>query len=351
MKTILVTGGSGFIGSHACVCLLEQNYNIVVLDSNINSSLNSIIGVRNIVREKVKSSIKIKHIKGDIRDEVSLKKIFSEAEYSQNPIEAVIHFAGLKSVQESVFNPLSYWNNNVFGTLQLIKVMNLFNCKTIVFSSSATVYKNNDAGLLIETDDIKPSNPYGQTKATVENILKSVFESDNEWRIGNLRYFNPIGAHQSGFIGENPKNKPNNLFPYICGVASGKFDKLRIFGNNWPTFDGTGIRDYIHVMDLAEAHISALDFLLNAKPQILNLNVGTGIGTSVIELVNTFQKVNNIEIPFEFSEKREGDVAMSVADNSKIMSLFKWQPKRDLKDMCLDGWNWQLKNQNGFKFN
>ena len=344
MKTVLVTGGTGFIGSHACISLLEQNYNIVVLDSNINSSPDSLIGVKNIIKDKVKSSIKIKFIKGDIRDENILKNIFSEAKNCKNPIEAVIHFAGLKSVEESVFNPLSYWNNNVYGTLQLIKVMNLHNCKTIVFSSSATVYKNNDSGLLKETDDIKPSNPYGITKATVENILKSVFESDNEWRIANLRYFNPIGAHKSGFIGENPKNNPNNLFPYICGVASGKFEKLKIFGNNWPTFDGTGIRDYIHVMDLAEAHICAIDFLLKEQPQILNLNVGTGIGTSVIELVNTFQNVNNIEIPFKFSDKREGDVAMIVADNTKIISLLDWNPKRNLKDMCFDGWNWQSKN-------
>ncbi len=345
MKTVLVTGGAGFIGSHACICLLEQNYNIVVLDSNVNSTPNSLIGVKNIVRENVKSSIKLKFVKGDIRDEDILRKIFFEAKNSKNPIEAVIHFAGLKSVEESVFNPLSYWNNNVYGTLQLIKVMNLFNCKTIVFSSSATVYKYKNSGFLKETDNIKPSNPYGYTKACIENILQSVFESDNEWRIANLRYFNPIGAHQSGLIGENPKNKPNNLFPYICGVASGKFDKLSIFGNNWPTFDGTGIRDYIHVMDLAEAHISAIDFLLNEQPQIFNLNVGTGIGTSVVELVNIFQNVNKIEVPFEFSEKRDGDVAMIVADNSKIMSLFKWHPKRNLKDMCFDGWNWQLKNQ------
>ena len=345
MTTVLVTGGCGFIGSHACVCLLEQNYNIVVLDSNINSSPNSLIGVKNIFKNKGKSSIKIKFVKGDIRDEKVLKNIFSEAENCKNQIEAVIHFAGLKSVEESVFNPLSYWDNNVYGTLQLIKVMNLYNCKTIVFSSSATVYKNNDSGLLKETDDIKPSNPYGFTKATVESVLKTVFESDDEWRIANLRYFNPIGAHQSGFLGENPKNKPNNLFPFICGVASGKFNELRIFGNNWPTFDGTGIRDYIHVMDLAEAHICSIDFLLKEKPQILNLNVGTGIGTSVIELVNTFQNVNKIDIPFKFSEKREGDVAMIVADNSKIISLLDWNPKRNLKDMCFDGWNWQSKNQ------
>ena len=347
MKTILVTGGTGFIGSHACICLLEKKYNIVVLDSNINSSPDSLKGVQNIVESKVKSSVEIDFVKGDVRDENILKKIFSEAKNSKNPIEAVIHFAGLKSVEESVFNPLAYWNINVFGTMQLLKVMDLFNCKTIVFSSSATVYKNNDYGLLKEIDEINPLNPYGHTKATVENILESVFDSDIEWRIANLRYFNPIGAHQSGLIGENPKNKPNNLFPYICGVASKNFEKLTIFGNNWPTFDGTGIRDYIHVMDLAEAHISAIDFLLDNQPQFLNLNVGTGIGTSVLQLIDTFQNVNNIEIPFEFSGKRKGDVSMSVADNSKIISILNWLPKRTLKEMCLDGWNWQLKNLNG----
>ena len=348
-KTILVTGGTGFIGSHACCVLIEENYRIIIVDSNINSSELSLKAIKKIFENNKSLMPDIIFSKGDIRDEVFLKKVFSNAAKNGYAIDGVLHFAGLKSVEESVKAPLTYWDNNVLGTINLLKVMELFNCKTIVFSSSATIYGNNNVIPIKENIEIKPFNTYGHTKASVECILESVSKSSKKkWKIANLRYFNPIGAHETGLIGEDPLNKPNNLFPYICSVASGKYDFLNVFGKDWPTFDGTGIRDYIHVVDLAEAHVITLDYLFKNETDIINLNIGTGIGTSVLELIDAFQEVNKCKVPYKFCDRRPGDVSTLVADNQKAFKLLKWKPKRNLKDMCRDGWRWIKKNPNGY---
>ena len=267
----------------------------------------------------------------------------------KHPINAVIHFAGLKAVADSVANPIRYWETNVWGSLCLFKVMKDFDCKTIVFSSSATIYGKSDNEPLKESFVIKPSNPYGQTKAAVESMLEDIFiSSKSSWRIANLRYFNPVGAHESGFIGEDPCNIPNNLFPLICRVAKGIYKKIEVYGGDWPTIDGTGVRDYIHVMDLADSHRFALNHLLDNKPQFLNLNIGTGIGTSVLEFIKAFQDVNNCNIPFEISDRRPGDLAHVIANNEKALTVLKWEAIRTLEDICRDGWNWQTKNPNGY---
>ena len=264
-------------------------------------------------------------------------------------IESVIHFAGLKSVFDSVINPIKYWDTNVSGTINLLKIMQKYSCKNIVFSSSATVYKFKEIGKFNENDICAPVNPYGNTKLTIEKILKDVDKSEpNKWRIASLRYFNPIGAHQSGLIGEDPLQTPNNIFPRITGVANGKLDLIKIFGSDWPTEDGTCIRDYIHVMDVAEGHLLVLNYLLRENPQFLTLNLGTGRGISVLELISTFEKVNKVKIPFIFDKRRVGDNASLVADNSLAKSILNWTPKRNIEDMCKDGWNWRLKNPNGF---
>ena len=347
-KKILVTGGAGFIGSHTCLLLLEKGYEIIVLDSFVNSDKKSIARVIELNRKKFQNAGFIKLICGDIRDEKVLDKIFAESELDK-PIEAVIHFAGLKAVKESVMNPLIYWDVNVNGSIKLFSVMKKFNCRTIVFSSSATIYGISDDKPISETATINPTNPYGNTKASIELLLNNIFKSDSKsWRIANLRYFNPIGAHQSGLIGESPVGIPNNLFPYITQVASSKIARLNIFGNNWPTIDGTGVRDYIHVMDLAEGHIAALDFLLGSKAQIINLNLGTGKGTSVLELIKCFEAVNNIKIPYNIVARREGDIGTVIADNSLALSSLNWSPKRSLEEMCLDGWKWQKLNPKGY---
>ena len=344
---ILVTGGSGYIGSHTCVSLLEKNFKLTIVDSNVNSSHESINRIKIILGDKVKNRIIFK--KGDIRDEFFLKEIFSKAIKENNPIEGVIHFAGLKSVEESIKDPLIYWDVNVKGSIVLFRVMELFNCNLIVFSSSATVYGNAETIPIQETCYINPTNTYGHTKITTEYILQDIFRSSkNKWRICNLRYFNPIGAHSSGLIGENPFNYPNNLFPIICGVVQGKYRQLSIYGNDWPTKDGTCIRDYIHVMDLAESHCNALEYLLKNKSQLITLNIGRGVGTSVLELMNTFKEVNNCDIPYDFSSKRSGDVPVLVANNKLSSLILNWKPKRSLKDMCIDGWRWQIMNPNGY---
>jgi len=245
--------------------------------------------------------------------------------------------------------PITYWENNLCGTINLLKTMEKFNCKILVFSSSATVYKNKFNKFLNENDFCEPVNPYGETKLSVEKFLSDIYQSDpSEWRFACLRYFNPAGAHSSGLIGEDPLGLPNNLYPQITRVAIGKMDYIKIFGSNWPTPDGTGIRDYIHVMDLAEGHFAALDFLINNKPQIIKLNLGTGKGTSVLDLIKTFQRVNDVKIPYIFVDRRPGDNAFVVADISLANSIFDWKPRRNIEDICRDGWNWQLKNPNGF---
>tara|TARA_B100000965_G_C19592608_1_gene758617 strand:+ start:1901 stop:2947 length:1047 start_codon:yes stop_codon:yes gene_type:complete len=345
---ILVTGGAGFIGSHTCLALIKKGYEVLVIDSYANSNEESIRRVIEIARSN-DENVRIDITKTDIRDELILDKLFSNSMLAGNPIDAVIHFAGLKSVKESVINPLLYWDVNVNGSINLFKVMNRYQCRTIVFSSSATIYGQSNDLLIKENKDINPINPYGRTKAVIEKILHDIFYSQpDKWKIANLRYFNPIGAHPSGKIGESPIGIPNNIFPYITQVAAGVRDKLTIFGNDWPTIDGTGVRDYIHVMDLSEGHILALEYLFKTQSQIINLNLGTGIGTSVLELVNTFKRVNNKNIPISFDQRRAGDCCRLVADNSLAVSCLEWAPKRSLEEMCIDGWQWQLSNPQGY---
>ncbi len=351
MRRILVTGGAGFIGSHTCLLLLEKGYELFVIDSYVNSSKHSLGQVRDISKNINPSYEKNIHVfEGDLRDHEFLEKVFINAQDSDLPIQGVIHFAGLKSVVESVKFPLKYWDANVNSSINLLKVMEAHNCRVIVFSSSATIYGLSNNYFLREEDEIKPINPYGNTKAAVEQILNDTYNSSKNWRIANLRYFNPIGAHPSGLIGENPLKKiPNNIFPYITQVASNNISQLNVFGNDWPTPDGTGVRDYIHVMDLAEGHLMALEYLEKEDPKVLNLNLGTGRGTSVLELVETFERVNNLKIPYSYTNRREGDAARLVADNSLASSLLGWTPKKTLEDMCLDGWKWQSLNINGYQ--
>lgn len=350
MKSILVTGGAGFIGSHTCLTLLENGFEIFVFDSYINSSKKSLKNIIKILKKNNKDLESNLHLfKGDLKNVRNIEAIFQAALKKNKAIEAVIHFAGLKSVKESIVYPCSYWDNNVTGTINLLKIMEKYNCRNIVYSSSATVYKVKSNKLLNEKDECEPVNPYGQTKLTIENFLKDIFNSaSSEWRIACLRYFNPAGAHKSGLIGESPLGKPNNLYPQITKVALGKMSEIKIFGSNWPTPDGTGVRDYIHVSDLAEGHLLALNYLLNNKPQILTLNLGTGKGTSVLEFIRIFERINNVKVPFSFSKRRDGDNAIVVANNSLAKSILKWIPKRNIEDICKSGWNWQLKNPNGF---
>ncbi len=347
---VLVTGGAGFIGSHTCLALLQKGYDLVVIDSYINSNKKSLERVLDVIKLHSNiDNVDIKIIKADVRDKEVLERIFLDSEKSHSPIGAVIHFAGLKSVKESVLNPLLYWDANVNSAINLFSVMNKFNCRTIVFSSSATVYGSRNNTLISEKCDLKPINPYGKTKAAVEDLLHDLYNSNpQKWRVANLRYFNPIGAHSSGLIGESPIGVPNNIFPFITQVASKRLKELNIFGNDWDTSDGTGVRDYIHVMDLAEGHISALEYLINSNNQIINLNLGTGIGTTVLELVNTFESVNNLKIPLRFSNRRMGDSCKVIADNSLAMSCLNWRPRRDVRQMCIDGWKWQLLNPEGY---
>ncbi len=347
--TILVTGGAGFIGSHTVLELVKNNNELVVIDSLVNSSIKSIYRVKEILSSCNYCKSKIKFLNCDISNEKKLRAIFKNQEKKNKPIKSVIHFAGLKSIKESIDKPILYWENNVAGTIKLIKVMQEFNCKKLVFSSSATVYDCKDKKKINEATKLNPINPYGETKLTIENILKSICQNDNKnWYVVCLRYFNPIGADPSGLIGESPKGLPNNIFPYICQVAYGKLDMLRIFGNNWPTKDGTGIRDYIHVLDLANAHLKALNYIEKNNPGCTFLNVGTSIGTSVLELINTFEKVNKCNINYIFADRREGDQSVVVADNKLLVKLFNWKPKFDLEDMCRDGWKWQINNPSGF---
>ena len=350
MSKILVTGGAGFIGSHTCLSLLEKDFDVVVIDSLTNSSHISLERVSEIYKNKTNIFKKIELVQGDLRSIEILNKIFIQSKSEGKPIKAVIHFAGLKSVSESIKKPIKYWDNNLVSTINLLKIMVKYNCYNLVFSSSATIYADSVQDLIEENSLIKPVNPYGFTKASIETILENIFQSDPyKWRIASLRYFNPIGAHRSGLIGENPSGKPNNIFPLILKVAAGKIKQLNVFGNDWPTHDGTGVRDYIHVLDLADGHISALENLLVSKPKMINLNLGTGISTSVLDLINCFEGVNKIKIPYSFTKRREGDVAKVVANNSLALDYLKWSPKRGLQEMCLDGWRWQEMNPNGYE--
>ena len=349
MSTIIVTGGAGFIGSHTCLLLLERGYEIFVIDSFCNSSAKSLEKVLMILlRFNNDLKDKIHLIKGDLKNISDIEKIFKNCLKQFKKVEGVIHFAGLKSVFDSVMDPLSYWENNVIGTINLLKVMEKYDCRTIVFSSSATVYKAKSDKLLTEGDFCEPVNPYGFTKLTIERILSDLNKNNDQWRIASLRYFNPVGAHESGLIGEDPTGKPNNIYPQITRVAIGKLPEIKIFGSDWPTHDGTGIRDYIHVIDLAEGHLCALEYLSNQKPQMLTINLGTGKGTSVLEFIKIFENTNKVKVPFSFHERRQGDNAFVVADNSLAKSILDWKPKRNIEDICRDGWKWQLQNPNGY---
>jgi len=348
MPSILVTGGAGFIGSHTCLALLERGYDIVIIDSFVNSnpiSIDRILEISNLN----KSQNRINVVQSDLRNTEKLNQIFKDAKQQGNSIIGVIHFAGLKSVNESVKNPILYWDNNLISSINLIKIMDENDCRTLVFSSSATVYGFSDKYLINENEKLGPINPYGNTKYVIEKLMHDIYSSSqSEWSIANLRYFNPIGAHNSGLIGENPIGLPNNIFPIILQVAARKIPELKIYGKDWATKDGTGVRDYIHVMDLADGHVLAMEYLLKNSGNILDINLGTGIGTSVLELVNTFKKINKIEVPYSFSERRNGDVSRVVADNSFGRSILNWNPIRSIEDMCRDGWNWKVLNPNGF---
>ena len=336
--SILITGGCGYIGSHTCVEMLKSGYDIVVVDNLYNSSLEALNRVKEL------SGKDFPFYECDIRDREGLRKVFSE-----NKIDVVIHFAGLKAVGESVQKPLEYFDNNVNGTLVLCDVMREFGCKKIVFSSSATVYGNSNPSPLIETmktGDV--TNPYGRTKFMVECILQDLCVSDNEWSVVLLRYFNPIGAHESGRIGEDPNGIPNNLMPYISQVAIGKLPCLSIFGDDYDTPDGTGVRDYIHVVDLAKGHVCAVDYAMKHTGAEA-INLGTGVGYSVLDLVNAFIKVNNIDVPYKIAERRPGDVATCYSDPKKAKELLNWEAQFGVEDMCRDTWNWQSNNPQGYK--
>ncbi|MBV1757879.1 MAG: UDP-glucose 4-epimerase GalE [Dethiosulfatibacter sp.] len=334
---ILVTGGAGYIGSHTAVELLNEGHGIVLLDNFSNSKPETINRIKMITGKSFKS------YNVDLLDKTKLEKIFEE-----NQLDAVIHFAGVKAVGESVEKPIEYYRNNVVGTLVLCETMNRYNVKKMVFSSSATVYGTDNASPLTEDMALSTTNPYGSTKMMIERILNDLCYSDRDWHVSILRYFNPIGAHESGLIGEDPNGEPNNLMPYITQVAVGIRDKLTIFGNDYPTHDGTGIRDYIHVVDLAKGHIKALERVLK-EPGFEVFNLGMGIGCSVLDLIRYFEEATDIKIPFIVSARRPGDVAVCYANPEKAARVLNWRAMKDIKEMCRDSWRWQSKNPQGYK--
>ena len=352
MDSVLITGGTGFIGIHTSLLLIEKGYKVYLVDSLINSSSKAFNRLQNYVLKNCSlASSEIYFREGDVRNINFLRNVFQDAQDNGNTISYVIHFAGLKSVNQSINLPTLYWDNNVSGTINLLKIMDKYNCKNFIFSSSATIYSLEEKSPLNESSKIAPFNPYGQTKAAVENILKDLAQIPNDsWNIISLRYFNPIGAHVSGIFGESPKGEPNNLFPHICNVGSLKEKTLMIFGKDWPTDDGTCIRDYIHIMDLAEGHLDAIKYITKRtkEPFFLPINLGRGKGISVLELVKTFEKINNIKINFKFTDRRAGDKDIVYADCKKANKVLGWFPKRDINQMCRDGWNWHKNNQNGY---
>jgi UDP-glucose 4-epimerase len=344
MANLLVTGGAGFIGSHTCLVLLEADHDLLVLDDFSNSSPLALTRVQELTGRSLQL------VRGDLRDQALLDRIFTDAASHGTPIEAVIHFAGLKAVGESVAQPLRYWDVNVSGSRTLLSAMAAHGCHTLVFSSSATLYGFAEATPIPETAPIQPVNPYGHTKAAVERMLADLAASaPGAWRIACLRYFNPVGAHPSGRIGENPNGTPNNLFPFVSQVAIGQRERLSVFGGDWPTPDGSGVRDYIHVMDLAEGHRAALDCLLAEAPQRLTLNLGSGIGASVLEVVQTFEAASGRAVPYEVVARRHGDAAITVADPSLAAERLGWRTRRSLAEMCRDGWAFQAANPGGYR--
>ena len=338
MAKILVTGGAGYIGSHTCVELLNAGHEVVVLDNLCNSAAESLNRVQQLTQKS------LTFIEGDIRDAQLLDQVFQ-----QHSIDAVIHFAGLKAVGESQQIPLAYFDNNIAGSISLVQAMQRAQVFKLVFSSSATVYgENNPSPLNEEMPTGMPTNNYGYTKLIVEQLLEKLSVADERWSIALLRYFNPVGAHKSGQIGEDPQGIPNNLMPFVTQVAVGRREKLSIFGHDYDTVDGTGVRDYIHVVDLANAHLCALNNRLTAQG-CRAWNIGTGNGISVLQVKDTFEQVNGVAIAFELAPRREGDVATCFADNTRAVQELGWQPQYGLEDMLADSWNWQKQNPNGYR--
>lgn len=333
---ILVTGGAGYIGSHTCIELIKTGYDVVVIDNLCNSSQESLKRVESLV------NYKIPFHKVDICNEVELTKIFEN--YS---INGIIHFAGLKSINESIKNPIKYYNNNVSGTLNLARIMSKFGCKFFLFSSSATIYGKPYTVPIKENFPLSTNNPYGYSKLIVENFLQNVFSADNSWHIALLRYFNPLGAHKSGLIGEAPNDTPTNLIPCVSQVAIGKVKRLKVYGGDYNTHDGTGVRDYIHVVDLAKGHVKALQ-ALEKKPQIFAVNLGTGKGYSVLDVINAFEKASGKIIPYQIVERRLGDIDSCYADPEYALEKIDWNAKYKLDEMCKDTWRWQLQNPYGY---
>ncbi len=336
MKTVLVTGGAGYIGSHTVLRLLEDGFPVLVLDNLSNSGRESLRRVEEIAGAKAPL------VEGDIRDQALLARLFEE-----NDIGSVIHFAGLKAVGESVSQPMSYYDCNVVGSLRLLEAMVRAGVKTLVFSSSATVYGDPASVPIREDFPLSATNPYGATKLHIEDMLRDLHISDEGWRIALLRYFNPVGAHESGRIGEDPTGIPSNLLPYIAQVAVGKRDRLSVFGGDYPTLDGTGVRDYIHVMDLAQGHLDALRSLQD-EGRLLTINLGTGQGYSVLEMVEAFAKAAGRKIPYEVMPRRPGDVASCYADPEQAEQVLGWKALRSVDDMCRDHWLWQKNNPDGY---
>ena len=335
MDNILVTGGAGFIGSHTVIELLNAGYNVIVLDNLVNSSRESLERVKKITGKSVK------FYEDDLLDMEALQNIFEKEN-----ISSVIHFAGLKAVGESCEIPLAYFNNNITGTINLLMAMEKYNVKSLVFSSSATVYGKPESVPIREDFPLSVSNPYGRTKLIIEDMLRDIYRADASWDIALLRYFNPIGAHESGEIGESPNGIPNNLLPYVAKVATGELEAVNVFGDDYDTPDGTGVRDYIHVTDLAEGHIKALE-KLSTHPGLVTYNLGTGKGYSVLEIIHNFEKACGKEIPYKITKRRPGDIDMCYADPEKAKKELGWEAKRDIDKMCEDAWRWQSKYPKG----
>ncbi|WP_029408436.1 UDP-glucose 4-epimerase GalE [Thiomicrorhabdus sp. Milos-T2] len=337
MESILITGGAGYIGSHTSIEILQAGYHLVVLDNLSNSSIEAIHRVENITNKS------IEFINGDIRDQKLLRVIFERFK-----IRAVIHFAGLKAVGESVAMPLRYYDNNVSGSVALFEVMEEFGCNQLVFSSSATVYGDPASVPIKEDFPLSTTNPYGASKLMIENILRDLHTSNQDWSIALLRYFNPVGAHASGLIGEDPNGTPNNLMPFVSQVAIGKRECLSVFGDDYNTADGTGVRDYIHVVDLAKGHLKAIQAIENSKG-VITLNLGTGRGYSVLEVIKAFENASGKSVPYEIVDRRPGDVAECYANTALAKDILGWEASLDINEMCQDSWNWQCANPNGYQ--
>ena len=348
-KSIIVTGGAGYIGSHTCLSLLQNGYEIYVIDSLVNSYEISLKRVMNLYLLKGGKDNKVNFFKGDIRDINLLSSIFEIAKKKDTPIVGVVHLAGLKSASDSFSEIIDYFEFNLQGSIELIKVMDKFNCRNLVFSSSASVYSVDNKLPYKEEFKIQSSSPYGESKLTVENFLKYLsMDQSKNWKFIILRYFNPVSSHESGLIGEVPKYNKNNLFPNIYSVLQNRSQFLKIYGNDWPSDDGTQIRDFIHVMDIAEGHAKALDFLLNNDDKFNIVNLGSGDGRTVLQIIKYFEKANQCSIPIKFCKRRERDSFSSIADISYAENLMNWIPKRSLEDICQDGFNWIKKNPNGY---